>query len=167
MKKNIFLATMLLLLAILNSSSNMPDYSYWHGDYKPVFMKRADLERSVSYQAQPRELINPGKIYSLPPYLYVNERYKGIHIINNSDPVHPLNEGFIMAPGCLDIAVKGEMMYIDNSVDLVTFDLVNKKVTQRLPNVFPEPIAPDNTFWYGSREQDMHIVEWKKNTSNL
>ncbi|MDR1919960.1 MAG: hypothetical protein LBQ65_09995 [Tannerellaceae bacterium] len=124
-------------------------------------MKRADLEKSVSYQAQGRNLVNPGKIYSQAPYLYINERYRGIHVINNTDPAHPVNEGFIVVPGCIDLAMKGHILYVDNSVDLVAFDLESKTVTKRVKNVFPSPSAPDDSY-YGYREDDMVLVEWRK-----
>jgi hypothetical protein len=92
----------------------------------------------------------------------VNERYKGIHVINNANPAHPVNEGFIIAPGCIDMAVKDHTLYLDNSVDLVAFDLNTQTVTRRLKNVFPEPAGPDNSIYYGPREGDLILVEWKK-----
>jgi hypothetical protein len=127
-------------------------------------MKRSDLEKSVSYHPDGRALTNPGKIYSHPPYIYINERYKGIHIINNADPRNPVQEGFVAAPGCIDLAVKDRILYIDNAVDLVAFDLNAGKVTQRIKNVFPQPPAPDNTTYIGP-DHDLIVVEWKKNLS--
>ncbi|MDR1938904.1 MAG: hypothetical protein LBQ73_10475 [Tannerellaceae bacterium] len=162
--KHIPLIFALLLFTFVNTFTTVSDnYPLFGGAYKPVYMKRADLENSVSYQPQGRKLTNPGKIYSKPPYIYINERYRGIHVINNADPAHPVNEGFIIAPGCIDMAVKDHIIYIDNSVDLVAFDLNAKKVTKRVKNIFPEPVAPDNSYYNGFREDDMVIVEWKKN----
>jgi hypothetical protein len=129
--------------------------------YSPVFMDYADLEHSVSYRAEARELVSPGKIYYKAPYIYINERYKGIHVINNSDPAHPVKEGFIIAPGCLDIAVKGDILYLDNSVDMVAFDLVAKKVTERIKGIFPEPLSPAGDWYFGSHEGKV-LVGWKK-----
>jgi hypothetical protein len=162
--KNVFLTAGLLLYAFLNLSTNYVDrYSSFGGEYKPVMMKRADLEKSVIYKPGERALTNPGKIYAKPPYIFINERYKGIHVVNNADPKRPVKEAFIVAPGCIDMAVKGDILYLDNSVDLVAFDLSSRRVTQRLRNVFPEPPAPDNMhYYYGNREEDMIIVEWKK-----
>ena len=161
MKKAIFLLTVLLLL---NVSFYVPAFT---GDYIPVFMDRTELEKSVSYRPEGRELKNPGKIYYKAPYLFINERYKGIHVINNSDPVHPANEGYIIAPGCIDLAVKGEILYIDNSVDLVAFHLGRREVTHRERNVFPEPSAPDGSYFSLRPSPDAVIVEWKKKETNL
>jgi len=132
--------------------------------YSPVFMSRENLENSVKFIQGSREMINTGKIYYRSPYIFVNERYKGVHIINNSVPANPVHEGFILAPGCIDMAVKGNIIYIDNSVDLVSFDLSNKEVTKRIRNVFPEPLPPEDfiTYNYFNRPEGYILVEWKK-----
>ena len=134
-------------------------------EYIPIFMERSELEKSVSYQAAGRELIQPGKIYHKAPYIYVNEKYKGVHIIDNSTPSNPQNVGFIVAPGCIDMAVKGNIMYLDNAVDLVAFDLANKKVTKRIAGIFPEPVSPNTFYYYNieSRPDNFVLVGWKKN----
>jgi hypothetical protein len=149
-------------IVLLNTSFWNWDSSNW--DYIPVYMKRADLENSVSYQAAAREMKNPGKIYCKMPYIYVNEKYKGVHVINNTDPRHPVKEGFIVAPGCIDMAVKGNIMYLDNAVDLVAFDLATQQVTKRIKNVFPEPVSPEYAIFYPSGDTEGYIlIEWKKN----
>jgi hypothetical protein len=153
----------LILLGIFVLSASFSDTENW--SYVPVFMKRAELEKSVSYQSTSKDMENPGKIYYKSPYIYINERYKGIHVINNSDPFHPVKEGFIVAPGCIDMAVKGDIIYIDNAVDLVAFDLVTKQVTKRIQNVFPEPVSPDNRFYYGDNQDGYILVGWKKSVN--
>lgn len=130
----------------------------------PVYMKRADLEKSVKYDA-PRPLKRPGKIYCKDNYIYINELYKGVHVINNSNPQNPVNEGFIKAPGCIDIAIKGQILYVDNSVDLVAFDLTARMETHRIKNVLPEPPPPKDSYCYTSYPQNdttMILVEWQK-----
>jgi hypothetical protein len=135
------------------------DYAIWI----PVFMKRADLEQSIKYVAENRPLKNPGKIYCKDHYIYVNELYKGVHVINNSNPSHPVQEGFIVIPGCVDMAVKENTLYVDNSVDLVAFDLTTRQVTQRIKEVLPEPPAPGYAVYYPvyDRPKDMILVAWK------
>jgi hypothetical protein len=129
----------------------------------PIFMKRADLEQSVKYVDESRPLRNPGKIYCKEPYIYVNELYKGVHVINNTNPSHPVNEGFIVIPGCVDMAVKENTLYVDNSVDLVAFDLTTRQVTQRIREVLPEPPAPGYAVYFPvyDRPKDMILVAWK------
>jgi hypothetical protein len=138
-------------------------FSYFpSSSYTPVFMERSELERSVFYSDGARDLVNPGKIYYKHPYIYVSERYKGVHVINNSDPANPRREGFIVAPGAIDMAVKGATLYLDNAVDLVAFDLGTKQVTERLKNIFPEPISPDGLYNYITPPDGYVLVGWKK-----
>jgi hypothetical protein len=155
----------LLLTIVLACTSFYYDTVTYYGEYLPVFMKRAELEKSVFYVSEGRELQNPGKIYYKSPYILINERYKGVHVIDNSDAYNPLNIGFIVAPGCLDVAVKENVVYIDNSVDLVAFDLESKQVTAREKNVFPEPLAPNGSYYYyhSRPEGDVVLVGWTKN----
>jgi hypothetical protein len=151
-----------LLIGIFLLSTSFSDTYFRNWNYIPIFMKRSDLDNSVTYQSEARMMENPGKIYFKSPYIYINERYKGVHVINNSDPYNPIKEGFIVAPGCIDMAVKGDVMYIDNAVDLVAIDLLAKTVTKRIKNVFPEPISPDNNVYYENNDEYV-VVEWKKN----
>jgi hypothetical protein len=129
----------------------------------PYFMTRSDLERSVSRAGEARAMENPGKIYIYGDNIYVVERYKGIHVISNADPRNPRRTDFITAPGCIDVAVSGKIIYLDNAVDLVAFDMEAGTVTKRLKNYFPEPVSPaGDSYHYGSTEE-MILVGWKQN----
>jgi len=154
----------LLILVSLAGTALAPDIEV---TWSPVFMSREALENSVKYISGARDMIQTGKIYYRAPYIYVNERYKGVHVINNTDPYRPVNEGFILAPGCVDMAVKGNILYLDNAVDLVSFDLDSKQVTKRIPNVFPELLPPEDfRFTVFNRPEGYVLVEWKKNYVN-
>ena len=132
--------------------------------YMPIYMSRENLENSVKFIPGEREINETGKIYFREPYIFLNERYKGIHVINNSDPYNPVKEGFIVVPGCIDMAAKDNILYFDNAVDLVSFNLTSKMVTSRIRNVLPEPLPPDNIFTYRSdiRPEGHIIVDWIK-----
>ncbi|MDR3095244.1 MAG: hypothetical protein LBU62_11490 [Bacteroidales bacterium] len=162
MKKIILLSVVVVITITSWQSDNR--YYYQSGDYRPLFMSRSELENSVKYIPEKRDVKNAGKIYYRKPYLYMNERYKGVHVINLSNPANPVNEGFILAPGCIDMAVKGNILYLDNAVDLVSFNLDTKQVTKRIQNVFPEPAAPGNSYSYfhGDRPEGYILVEWRK-----
>jgi hypothetical protein len=144
-------------------SSFYSDERMYYGEYVPVFMERTELEKSVFYVSEGRELENPGKIYYKSPYIYINERYKGVHVIDNTNPSSPKNIGYIVAPGCLDVAIKGNVMYLDNAVDLVAFDLDSKQVTTREQDVFPEPLAPNGSYYYyhNRPSNTAVLVGWK------
>jgi len=160
MKRRIILLVIVsLVVTAFRSDSGAKDV------YTPIFMSRETLESSVKYIAETRDMIQTGKIYYRAPYIYVNERYKGVHVINNTNPANPVNEGFILAPGCIDMAVKGNILYFDNAVDLVSFDLDSRQVTKRIRNIFPEPLPPEDFnhyFNFYNRPNGYILVEWKK-----
>jgi hypothetical protein len=157
-----FLKSALILVFIASTAiqgSSGDDYY----DYYAVYMDRANLEKSVFYIETGKEIKNPGKIYYKHPYLFINEKYKGVHIFDNTNPENPVKKGFIMAPGCMDMAVKGNIIYLDNAVDMVSFDLDSMKETKRVNSVFPPLEPPGGYIRHDSyQSENLVIVEWAK-----
>ncbi len=93
-----------------------------------------------------------GKIYYKNPYIYVIERNKGIHIIDNSNPANPVPRRFINLMSCRDVAIKGNILYADNHTDLLSIDISdfdNIRVVNRLADLYPAPLNyPDNFSGY-------------------
>lgn len=155
--------TYLLLVVLLMGCIEDPEPV---SAYQPILMSRAQLESSVAVK-EPRMISNPGKIYTYGPYILINELYKGVHIINNQNPESPVIVGFIQVPGNVDFAVKNNVIYVDNAVDLVAIDLSNvntPQVTSRTRNAFPPLMPPDNlrvgTDMAGAPE-DAIIIGWE------
>lgn len=160
--KNIKPITMLCILASVFLFSKADQE--WE-KYTPLFMKRADLENSVKYVAGKHEMKEPGKIYVYGDKIFVNEKYQGVHIIDNSNPANPVQTGYIVVPGCLDMAVKGNIIYLDNAVDFVAFDMNTHKVTERIVGYFPEHVDPNGMSYYKSKlPKDMILVGWRNNS---
>jgi hypothetical protein len=136
--------------------------------YIPIFMERSELENSVTFIKEGRDLGNPGKIYVYGKYILINERYKGVHVIDNTTPETPKNMAFITAPGCLEMAVKDGILYMDNAVDLVAFDLTSHLVTNRIRNILPPPPYPGNAHYYNPQaaSKGFILVEWKRKTKS-
>jgi hypothetical protein len=105
----------------------------------PVYLSYTDLRSSVKMTAA-REMNNPGKIYFKDQYIFINEKMKGVHVYDVSDPKNPQNKGFIEIPGNVDIAIKDNILYADSYVDLVSIDVSNFaaiKEVGRVQKVFP------------------------------
>ncbi|MDB5207419.1 MAG: hypothetical protein JWR72_2494 [Flavisolibacter sp.] len=141
MKKSISLLlfivaiTALLQGCIKDQCKNTYHYTY----YVPVYKTTAQVRANIRSNA-PRPIEQPGKIYIRPPYIFLNEIDKGIHIIDNSNPSNPINKAFIDIPGNMDIAVKGNTLYADLYTDMVTIDIANPlnvAVTKIIDGVFP------------------------------
>jgi len=168
MKKSFYI--IILVFSFLCLSVTVSKGYYSNTGYEPVLMKRAALEKSIAADS-PRSLQNPMKIYFKDNYIFISEKYKGIHVIDNSDKTAPKNITFITVPGCIDMAVKNNTLYADNAVDLVAIDISNisnVKEVSRIKHVFPELTPPGNfsvpaKYQVGNRPENTIIVEWIKN----
>ncbi|MBO0356418.1 hypothetical protein J0X19_00535 [Hymenobacter sp. BT186] len=165
-----YLFSWLLLLGLLACGKKEdPTIAYYDG-YAPILMDRTALEQSVS--ALPaRPMHEAGKIYLWGRYLFVNERFEGIHIIDNQNPAQPRPISFLRIPGNVDLAVKGNLLYADNGPDLVTIDISNPEAVQvrgRVRNAFRE--LPMPVRWASipteslpeNRPANSVVVGWKK-----
>jgi hypothetical protein len=110
-------------------------YTYFEPVYRTTEEVRANIRSNP-----PRSVEHPGKIYIYGRFIFLNELDRGIHIIDNSVPANPRRVAFIDIPGCVDMAVKGDMLYADAYTDLVVLDISNplaaslKKIVE---DVFP------------------------------
>ena len=115
-------------------------------NYDAITLGRPTFETSVSLQ-EAKGITDAGKIYVINDLLFVNEKNEGFHVFDNEDPQNPTALAFITAPGATDLAIKNNVYYINQAVDLiaVTYDKLdaNLVVTKRIRNVFPVKISPD------------------------
>ncbi|WP_420320419.1 LVIVD repeat-containing protein [Flagellimonas sp.] len=145
MKKKILFILSLATLAFVSCDKNDDNDGY--AEYlvaKPLVISKADFANSVDIIA-PRPIDESGKVYTYKDYIFVNDKYKGIHVINNSNPEQPVKIGFIRIPGNVDISVKDDFLYADSLMDLIVLDISNItdiKQVKRLENVLH-----NNVFW--------------------
>lgn len=137
-----YLPLLMLLGLSLGLSSCLKDKceaTYTYEVYQPVFAKVDEFRKAIETEA-PRAMKHTGKIYVYGQYLLVNEIHEGIHIIDNKDPEHPQPVAFIKIPGNVDMAVRNDLLYADNYIDLVTLDISNPQAPHfigRTEDVFP------------------------------
>ena len=96
--------------------------TYTYTAYNPVYMTPESMRESIRLEDE-RALKNPGKIYFYKQMVFINELGKGVHVFDNSDYSNPTNLGFINIPGNYDVAIKEDVMYVDNSYDLISLDI--------------------------------------------
>ena len=90
--------------------------------YVPVYQTKTEIRDAVAV-GTPSSLIQPGALYVYQNYLLINDQKRGIHIYDNTDPSNPQAISFINIPGNTKLAVQKDMLYADNFVDLLIFDL--------------------------------------------
>jgi len=141
----------------------------------PIYMYRVDLEKSVQLVDTAVPIRQPGSIYIYQSWLLLVEEYKGIHLIDNTDPANPIRKGFLKVPGCRSLAVGNGTLYVDNAVDLVgvRINLTTMKSLEvaRSKRALPEILNPEGyipwAFSRGNRPEDSEIVGWITNNGDL
>lgn len=106
--------------------------------FVPVYSTVADVNNISVESARPTD--QAGKIYAYGAYIFQNDLYKGIHIINNASRSQPNKLAFLKVPFSTEIAVKGNYLYTNNHEDILVFDISNPgnpQLVKRLENVFP------------------------------
>ena len=110
-------------------------------EFRPVWLTLEQMRQDIGLQAA-RTIEDPGKIYFYQDYVLINERGKGIHIIDNANPKSPVIKAFYNIPGNFDMAIRNDVLYADNYADLLTIDFSNPTApslvgsTPRIFNVY-------------------------------
>ncbi|MGB0274768.1 MAG: hypothetical protein ACPF9U_06005 [Flavobacteriaceae bacterium] len=131
--------------------------------YEPIYMSRTELNNSLQLKPA-REIINSGKIYVVNNLLFVGEKLEGFHVFDNANPKNPVKVKFMQLLGTTDLAIRDNVVYANQSTDLVAleFDLDKEtlKLTKRIENIFPELRSPDGYVATG-RVEDNVVIGWK------
>jgi len=112
----------------------------YDGCHELKYISFDKLRKNYPAIKAPREIDKAGKIYVYKNIIFVNEKNKGIHVVDNTVKETPIRKKFIEIPGNIDIAVKGGYLYADSYTDLVILDvrdIENIKVVNRKEKVFP------------------------------
>ncbi|PID64066.1 MAG: hypothetical protein CSB44_00055 [Gammaproteobacteria bacterium] len=132
----------------------------------PVYMSYTDLRNGAIRREAPRPPTEIGGVHRYGDYLLVNERNQGIHIIDNHDPLAPVNRAFLRIPGNTQVIVRGNHLYVDSFVDLVTLDFSdtdNIVESARQTDAFPwdayQAVPYNIRFWqHNQPEPDLGVV---------
>ncbi len=144
MKKNCLLLLFVASLSFI-SCEKIDDSKY--ADYliaRPLTISKAEFKTSVDI-ISPLPIKESGKIYAYRDYIFVNDKYRGVHVIDNSNPNSPKKISFIKIAGNVDISIKDDYLYADSLMDLIVLDIsdINAiKIVNRLENVLR-----DNVVW--------------------
>jgi len=146
-----------------------PGYEIQYSSYKPVLMDTNELFKSISFGGS-RQINSKGKLIIDGNNLFVIEIDNGVHFYDNTNPSNPVETGFLTVPGCRDINLVKNVLYVSNSVDLVVIDISNPKnpvVGKRSRKVFTVSGSPDRLYIappYNKIPANTVIVGWKKVT---
>jgi hypothetical protein len=133
----------------------------------PEILSKADFRTSVEVLG-PQNIDEAGKIYAYSNYIFVNDKFQGVHIIDNTNPEIPQAIAYIKIPGNVDISIKNNFLYADSSVDLLVFnisDINSVQLVERLEDVFSVydyqiPIEAQEINWNNFDFNNQVIVGW-------
>ncbi|HSC54664.1 MAG TPA: hypothetical protein VLC98_13625 [Phnomibacter sp.] len=145
-----------LLFAACIKDDIKSSYTY----YRPVYKTKESVRQNVKSSA-PVAVVAPGKLFYKDGYVFLNEVLKGVHVIDIKNPASPVVVSFIAIPGCIDLAVRGNILYADLTTDLVAIDITdptNVQVTKIVEGVFPHRYYGN----YFQNDTSQVIVDWVK-----
>lgn len=130
-------------------------------DYNPVTIKRSDLDASISFEENVA-MTESSKIYIFDDYIFINDKRKGFHIFDNTNPTNPIKKTFLHVPGATDIAIRDNIFFINQATDLISLTINTNtstfNINKRLENVFPLLTSPDG--FDGDVNNESVIVNW-------
>lgn len=88
----------------------------------PVLLDKQEVRASIAVEPQ-QSITESGKIYTYLNYVFVNDKNRGVHVIDNRVPSNPQKINFLKIPGNFDIEVRNDILYADSFSDLVLFDI--------------------------------------------
>jgi len=148
------------LALVVNFSCMKDKATHTYTIQTPVVKTSTEIRKSIATTAA-TSIRGTGKIFTLNNYIFLSEKDKGIHIIDNSNPASPRNAAFINIPGNRDMAVRGQYLYADAYGDLVSFDISNPlHATPKnfFSNLFPDRWANGNATT--NPDSLLAIVDW-------
>ncbi len=111
-----------------------------------------------------RDFEQLGKIVYKKPFIYINERYQGIHVIDNNNPANPETIAFWNIPGVIDFTVKENFLYAENGEDLITIDVSDifeikvLSVIENINTVSNHLFPSGYSGWFECVNEDLGIV---------
>ncbi|MGI9552982.1 MAG: LVIVD repeat-containing protein, partial [Aurantibacter sp.] len=139
----------------------------------PLLMTTEEFRNSVDI-LPPEPIKESGKIYAYRDYIFVNDKYRGVHVVDNSDASSPRKITFIKIAGNVDISVKDDFLYADSIMDLMVFDISdinNIRPVKRLENVLQQyvawPVEADVIDWNNGGIGGEIQVGWETRTERM
>ena len=134
-----FLSLCTLALGLFSCLEDECDEVRYYTVYEPVIIAASEWRNNEFSLVGPESVCEPAGFYVYGDLLFVLDRQKGLHIIDNGDNDNPTPLAFLEIPGGSGLAVRNGMLYVSQYIDLLTFDLsdpAKPALLSRTENVF-------------------------------
>src|SRR6188768_1249290 len=126
-----------------------------HDDFNVTGMKPEYIsyDALLEFEQQPAQaVVHAGQILLYQNYVFLGEINKGIHIIDMTNTLNPVNIYFLKIPGNKDVVAQNDRLYADNGPHLLTLDISDIHhitLIERAMNVFrPSEVYPQEYSGY-------------------
>jgi len=158
--------TIIIMSALILSACHEEDEDLNVTGMRPEYISYDEL--LVFEQQGPQEIVHAGKIMLYENYVFLGEINKGVHIIDISDTLNPVNISFLKIPGNKDVTGQDDRLYADNGPHLLILDITDiHHITMigRSMNVFsPSEMYPREFAGYFECVNDAKgwVVGWEE-----
>ncbi len=149
-----------LVFAMGSSSCNKCTDLRTFVEYDPVYITEEEFAAPIAIEPA-REFINTGMLASYENLLLINEMYEGIHVIDNTDPLNPVNLSFIKILNNNSFSIADDVLYANRFGEIVAIDisdLNNMKEIDRTNEIFEDVMQ---------RADDGRIIAYYKRTERI
>ena len=112
---------------------------------RPIYLQEKDLLKVKS--TEPAAFENLGKIVAKDNYLFINEKFKGIHLIDNTDPANPVKKYFWEIRGNREFTIVHNVLYAESWKLLLVIDISDYGNIQLL-SVIKDQYVPERVEIY-------------------
>ncbi len=150
----------LLLLPLLALSSCLEEEcqdTVVFRSYVPVTITASEWRTDGFTPAEATTLCEPSGFYVYGDYLFVLDRNEGLHLIDNRDNANPRPVSFIPIPGGQGLAVRNNILYVNQYIDLLAFDLSTPEAPRFLSRT-EDVFDPFSVFAAGLDQDGSYIV---------
>ncbi len=155
MKYCIYLATVALLFSACLKNNFTKKYTI----YTPIYETKEEVYAKVKMNPA-QSMKNLGSFALYNNYVFVNEKDKGIHVIDASSSITPVIIGFIPIPGNLGIAVRNNILLADCFTDLLSINISDLSQINVLNK--NEKLFTNRANMYGFQDDGKILVGWNK-----
>lgn len=136
--------------------------------YAPIYQSDSSIMDVRSDDPQP--ILEGGKIYVQGHTLYQVEKGAGIHVLDITEPTHPVKKAFIRIAGAQEISIKGDLLYSNNYNDLVVVaiaDIQHVQLVKRMQDMFHITggnVPPERGYFECVDPARGTVIGWRKKT---
>jgi hypothetical protein len=127
--------------------------------YRPIYKTKEAVMNNIKSGAA-QAIKQTGKLFIKDNFVFLNDINRGVHIIDYTNPIQPIKVAFVDIPGNVDMAVRGNILYVDCYTSLIALDITNPLNVQKttiLNGVFP------HRAYYGfQQDTSLIITEWQR-----